>query len=42
MSFRNYIFKRSFVDTLKKDKAAMQRLYEKGYHDAGRIQQFIH
>lgn len=29
------------VDTLKKDKAALQRLYEKGYHDAGRIQQFM-
>lgn len=30
------------VDTLHRDTNAMNRLYEKGYHDAQRIPQFIH
>ena len=29
------------VDTLKKDKKALKRLYEKGFHDAQRILQFL-
>ena len=29
------------VDTLKKDKAALQQLYEKGYSDAARITSFL-
>lgn len=30
------------VDTLKRDKGALRRLYEKGYHDARKIPLFIH
>lgn len=29
------------VDTLKKDKAALERLYEKGYQDARKIEAFV-
>lgn len=29
------------VDTLKKDREALRRLYEKGYHDGERIQAFL-
>ncbi|MCI8589824.1 MAG: patatin family protein [Clostridiales bacterium] len=30
------------IDTIRRDKAAMERLYQKGYQDAQRIKQFIY